>query len=231
MEIAYINGETRVWVDDGLTSNKGIFYEGSCTTTMDIVWEGQLPFGDYNSLNRAVHEVVGMVGGPAFLRRASRVQEAISQLRAQCQHQRNCWLEGVRLRLRQWNKLWERYPKIQKRRTADQKAKLAQLDSMVFGPQDRRLALAPPVFSWLAWRELQASVERFNCRWEGYLPAVSVEIVQKAIDGYNEHYLFEKECAVGSPILAAWRFKPMPPFSRDWLYEQFPLLPSLKPSR
>src|SRR5207248_8519725 len=67
--------------------------------------------------------------------------------------------------------------------------------------------------------ELTASIERFNQRWQAYLPTVDRTTINDLRDGYNRYYLLEKECAVRSPRLARQGFRRLEPLTLEQLAE------------
>lgn len=76
-----------------------------------------------------------------------------------------------------------------------------------------------------ALRELQESLERFNARWNAFLPQVDLTALNEQRDAYNRYYILEKECAVRSARVARQGFVRLQPLTTDDLFQQFPLLP------
>ena len=73
-------------------------------------------------------------------------------------------------------------------------------------------------------RALQASVARFNRRWSAFIADLDLSEVNRRRDGYNRYYLIEKECAVGSPRIAAIGFRRQPPLTAGDVQAALPLL-------
>ena len=168
-------------------------------------------------------ELLGLYDSPAYVRRALRVHHAIESLLHRCRRQREEWLAGVRLRLRQWQAAERDAPKEE----SDGAPRRAHLQRLC---QDL-LQTDAEVKPWLAagrpkrlLRELEQSIERFNRRWWQFTEQIDFAIVNQHIDGFNANYLLEKECAFRSPRLAARGYKPMEPIDADWLRRQLPLL-------
>ncbi len=76
-----------------------------------------------------------------------------------------------------------------------------------------------------AVHELVESLERFNLQWLEYVQAVDLTAINKVREGYNRHYLLEKECAVRSAHAARQGFQPLPPLTVDDLRILLPELP------
>src|SRR5437879_553052 len=72
---------------------------------------------------------------------------------------------------------------------------------------------------------LRESIERFNRRWQSYVPTVDLGPVNELRDGYNRYYLLEKECALRSPRLARQGFRRLEPLTTTDLFAVLPLLP------
>src|SRR4051794_4438413 len=153
---------------------------------------------------RAFWQVLAQFDGPAFLRRARIVEEAWQMVLRQCLEKRTLWLEFPRLRLATLVSL------------AGDRASLAQI---VGGYRDAdrlleligewaprlRCPVAPtrsPRRLRRAFIELVDSFQRFNERWGHFLEKLELTGVNRLREGYNRHYVVEKECVVGSPVIA-----------------------------
>jgi hypothetical protein len=149
-----------------------------------------------------------MIGGqyqaPAYARRALGVQQAYDDLIARCARQRDEWLRGVRLHLGFVRDAGGPQP------GGDVAASLAQLAGRAEPPR----ALAA----------LRASVACFNRRWSAFIAEVDLSEVNRRRDGYNRYYLIEKECALGSPRIAAIGFRRLAPLTADDVMAALPLL-------
>lgn len=169
-----------------------------------------------------IKEILGLFDLPAFARRGQDVDYWTQSIRLRCQAHREELLEMVRLRLRQW-------------------ARAAT------GPDDWSASLAGPIASlWVltgtpppSWasvpvpgrqqqavaRDLVASLERFNHRWQRFIETLNLGPANQIIDQYNKYYVLEKECVMGSARLASRHFSPIPRFTTESLLREYPLLP------
>jgi len=163
---------------------------------------------------------------PAFVRRGQDVESILDSLEERCRRRRSSTLDMVHMRLRQW-------------------AKLAT------GPMDWRDVFASSIEGlWTAshaeapaWaaargsargrksaaRDLTASVERFNARWLEYVDRLDLGLINRTIDHYNEYYVIEKECVLGSARLAAMHFTPILRVSTGSILGRYPTLPVPQP--
>lgn len=166
-------------------------------------------------------ELLGMFDLPAFARRGQDLEYSLKRFDGRLLRQRDEMLEMVRLRLRQWaggvegpdawrgvfaeplEPLWE--------------AASAPPPSWGTGPSPRRRRTIA--------RDLVASVERFNRRWDAWLKALDLTAINARIDQYNQYYLLEKECVLRSSRLAARHFQPYTRLTPDELSRRFPNLP------
>lgn len=167
-------------------------------------------------------QLLGMFGLPAFARRGQELESALSRLHARCRQQRAERLEMVHLRLRQWAAAVEG-PEAWRgvfRAPLDPLWELADAPLPVWGravlSRRRRRGVA---------RDLIASVERFNRRWDDYLAAIQFDAINTLVDHYNRYYLLEKECVLRSTRLAARLYTPRTSLSVAILLERYPLLP------
>src|ERR1700733_11444832 len=104
--------------------------------------------------------------GPAYIRRARRVEEALNQLVGRCQVQRLEWLSMVRLRVGLLHSLAGSWPALGRWLAAEQLGALERLHTEL-APRLRH-AVQPTSSSRTlrhAVRELKESIERFNQRW------------------------------------------------------------------
>ncbi|QDU64823.1 hypothetical protein Pan216_57160 [Planctomycetes bacterium Pan216] len=172
-------------------------------------------------------QMLGLCDAPAYLRRARRVEESIERVARRCESKRYELLDGVRFRLRGWNRLcqddgtnWERLPEEMRRL-------LEIVSSTAFSEGDRRIAFGVTGTVRDLLEAINESVERFNRRWLTFVESLDTTAANRLIDGYNQYYLFEKECAVGSPWLAARGYQPKEVLNRDWILKRYPPLPTL----
>jgi hypothetical protein len=175
---------------------------------------------------REVLHVIAQYGGPAYVRRARGVQEALDALLAKCRRQREEWLGMARLRLGTLHALAGGWANLSALLAEGEEAVLEQLHAEL-APKLR--APVAPTTSRRALRralaELISSLERFNRRWTEHLGKQDLRAVNEARAGYNKHYLIEKECALRSPVLARRGFAPLPPLTLADLEALLPPLP------
>jgi hypothetical protein len=174
------------------------------------------------SVDREVRELMGLFDLPAFARRGQDMEYSLNRVHVRCRDQRDELLEMVRMRLRQWSRV-------------------------AAGPRDGFEVFTAPIDSlwqhaeceppeWarsagsrrqqrIVARDLVGSVRRFNQRWLQFLTSLNLGPVNQAIDQYNEYYVLEKECVMGSARLAARHFTRVPRLSPETLLDRFPKLP------
>jgi hypothetical protein len=176
---------------------------------------------------REVQEIMAQFDAPAYVRRARQVEGAYDQLLDRCGRQREEWLGMVRTRIGQLAALapdWEVLLPLLDR--DDQLDLLRRLHDEL-NPR-LRVALAPAKSTGALRRAVAAlshSLERFNQRWRDFLAKVDLQPLNALRDGYNRHYLLEKECALRSTRLAREGFRRLEPLTRDDLAGVFPPLP------
>ncbi|ADV60813.1 hypothetical protein Isop_0216 [Isosphaera pallida ATCC 43644] len=76
-------------------------------------------------------------------------------------------------------------------------------------------------------RALRAAVERFNRLWDMYLSSLDLSAINQIVNDYNSYYLLEKECVMGSRLLAGRLFEPLAPLEVETLRRRFPPLPMI----
>jgi hypothetical protein len=174
------------------------------------------------SVDSQVKELMGLFDVPAFARRGQDLEFALKRIHSRCLLVREDSLTMVRVRLRQW-------------------ARVAtgpdDWSDVLSGPLDtlwQRAQSEPPAWSGQiagvrqkrsVARDLVASVLRFNGKWQRFLELLNLGPTNQVIDQYNEYYVLEKECVMGSARLAARHFKPIPRMSPDFLLRDYPMLP------
>jgi hypothetical protein len=176
---------------------------------------------------RELKEVLASFDGPAFLRRARRVQEALDGLLARGRHQRREWLVVTTILVGQLEALADGWDNLRPLLADD-----AQLDVLRRLKAELQPSLrAPPEPTTSTWahlgclRELIDCLHFFNGRWGHYLDTLDLGPINELRAGYNRHYVFEKECAVGSPAVARQNFRPLEPLTRADLDVLLPPLP------
>jgi hypothetical protein len=163
-------------------------------------------------------QFVAQYEAPAYVRRARSVELAYESIVERCRQQRREWLAGVRLHLK-WLETGtgDRLPNATKAALAALRTECELEEKAAAAPNRRQ---RPSLL-----RHLRASVARFNRRWSAFLDQFDLSEINAVRDGYNRHYLLEKECAVGSVRLAATTFRPLEPMATAELRALFPLLP------
>ena len=174
------------------------------------------------SADREVRELMGLFDLPAFARRGQDMEYSLSRLHARCRDQRDELLEMVRMRLRQWSRAAAGPEDWSGVFTGPDRSPLAACGTAK-SPMGRarRVAAAAPG----GGADLVASVQRFNQRWLQFLDSLNFGPINQAIDQYNEYYVLEKECVMGSARLAARHFTRVPRVSAESLLERYPPLP------
>jgi hypothetical protein len=175
----------------------------------------------------AAQRIQASYDAPAYVRRARQVQDAFDQLIGRCRLQRDRWLPMVRLRLGLLRELagdWQAL--LPWLADVEQVGVLRQLHEDL-NPR-LRVPVQPTSSARVlrrALRELRESIERFNRRWQEFLPRVDLARVNELRDGYNRYYLLEKECAVRSAALARAGFCRLEPLTSGELAALVPHLP------
>jgi len=189
-----------------------------------------VPITARDEAGQLLDRLLGRYDVPAYVRRAQRVQGAFDQLVQRCQHQRDEWLTMVRTRLAQVYALagdWERLRLLLAE--PEQVRALEQLHASL-APR-LRLPVERTASTRVLRRalsELQASMERFNRKWQAYLATVDLADVNALREGYNRYYLLEKECAVRSTRIARQGYQPLPPITLGDLATLMPALPVVR---
>lgn len=173
----------------------------------------------------AFNEVLAHYGGPAYVRRARRVQDAYDRLLDQCRRQREQWLTMVRVRLGTLRALagaWEALAPYLEEETRTLEELYADLAPRLRVPLE---PTSSPRVLRAALRELGDSLERFNRRWVEFVRGLDLAPLNAQRADYNRYYLLEKECAVRSPHVARQGYAPLPALTADDLLALFPALP------
>ncbi|HEX5270595.1 MAG TPA: hypothetical protein VFW33_08925 [Gemmataceae bacterium] len=175
---------------------------------------------------QAFNEVLAQYDGPAYLRRARRVQASYDQLMAECRRRREEWLALVRVRLGTLRALagsWEALaPHLadpgQVRLLADLCATLEPRLRIAIEPTTSSRALRQ------ALDQLSQSADRFNRRWVPFVRGLDLTALNAERADYNRYYLLEKECAVRSPFIARQGYRPLDPATHDDIFAALPPL-------
>lgn len=175
---------------------------------------------------RSAQQLIASYGGMAFMRRAHQVEQAYQLVLERLRRQREEMLEMVRLRLATVVALvggdWQRLSAFLTAAEIESLQRLeAELQPSLRAPLDP-VERDRPVRRALG--ELGDSIARFNRRWEEALAKADLTDVNRKRDGYNRNYLIEKECAIGSPLLAGRDFRKLEPLSAKDLQRVYPML-------
>jgi hypothetical protein len=179
----------------------------------------------------AFNEVLAQYDGPAYLRRARRVQGSYDGLLERCRQQREEWLGMARVHLGMLRGLAGDWPALADH-LADEE-QLSVLEELWTGLQPRLRVPVEPTASTRALRqalrELDESLERFNRRWIELVRGLDLTALNAERADYNRYYLLEKECAVRSPHIARQGYRALEPLTADDLLAELPPLPVPRP--
>ncbi len=169
-----------------------------------------------------MRQLLGLFDVPAFARRGQELEFALERLDARCRREREAMLDMVRLRVRQWASLST---------GTDDFAPLDRDPSSLSALEASPLPWASSAGSarrrMNAARELIASVDRFNRRWSKFVLDLNLGPINRLIDHYNAHYVFEKECVFRSSRVASRGFRPRTQVTPEGLLDAHPCLPAL----
>jgi hypothetical protein len=186
----------------------------------------EVPIAALGTDDKTAKALLGAYGGPAYVRRARRMEEAIRQMIERCERQRQEWLDMVRLRLGVLGKLAGEWSVLAPLLEPGEVEALATLHEKL--RPELTLTIQPSTSHRRlrqALEELRHSIFRFNRRWAAFLQQIDLATINDLIDGYNRYYVFEKECVVGSPRVARQGFVPRPAMTTANLHEMLPPLP------
>jgi hypothetical protein len=175
---------------------------------------------------QAFNEVLAQYDGPAYVRRARRVQGAYDQLLDECRRQREEWLALVRVRLGTLCALAGSWQALAPHLADEAAVRLLEELCAALDPR-LRVPVEPTTSARVlrgALRELAGSVERFNRRWVAFVRGLDLTALNAERADYNRYYLLEKECAVRSPHIARQGYRPLDPVTHDDLLAALPLL-------
>jgi hypothetical protein len=188
------------------------------------VTETRIPSRDEG--REAFNEVLAQYDGPAYLRRARRVQGSYDGLLEQCRQQREEWLGMARVHLGMLRGLAGDWPALADH-LADQQ-QLTVIAELWTTLQPRLRVPVEPTASARALRqavgELIESLERFNRRWVDFVSGLDLAALNAERADYNRYYLLEKECAVRSPHIARQGYRAQEPLTADVLLAVLPPL-------
>jgi hypothetical protein len=192
----------------------------------------EVPQAELISEGRGRLELLGLLDGPAYIRRARGVEEALARLMAQLRAKRDELLTIPRLRLGTLHALAGGWDALHGLASLEAIAALSQLHEEL-APR-MRISITPSrsrARLLAALADVQAAHQRFNLRWEKHLSSADLSEVNRLRDGYNRYYVLEKACALRSDVLARHGFEPLPPLKLEDLRAAFPPLPVPEPIR
>ncbi|HWY87948.1 MAG TPA: hypothetical protein VNX28_14550 [Gemmataceae bacterium] len=172
-------------------------------------------------------QVVGQYGGPAFARRARDVQLAFDVIVETCRRRREEWLLFVRLPLGTLYALAGSTTALEA--FLDNPDRLQTLETLRDDLQPRlRLPPAPSASRRILGRalaELLGAIVRFNDHWQDFIAGLDLRSANLLRDRYNQFYVLEKECALGSSLLARQGFQRLNPLGPEDFLKILPILP------
>jgi hypothetical protein len=175
---------------------------------------------------RIVQEIAGRFGPASFMRRAKLIETTWARVLEQGDHARREQLAMVRLRVGQLHALAGGWDALRPLVPDDaDRAMLAHLHDEL--QPDLRMPLEPTTSVRTlrgALRDLIEAMQTFNARWQRWLAELDLTAVNKAREDYNRYYVIEKECALGSAVVARRDFKALPAITRGDVEGQLPLL-------
>jgi hypothetical protein len=174
-----------------------------------------------------IRELMGMFDVPSFARRGHALEFTLARFHDRCHATRSEMLDMVRMRLKQWTQA-SNGPDAWRDIFAGPISDLwplSQANPPIWSeschPIRRRQAIA---------NNLIASTSRFNARWLRYLDGLDLKSINAMIHQYNQFYILEKECVLGSARLAARFFQAEPLLSTECLLQIHPILPVPEPA-
>jgi len=181
---------------------------------------------EWNREQMLFQQFAARYGGPAYVRRVQRLEEAQEQLFQCCRKQRDKCLREAQAQLRRLASLVGEWESLRPWRKED-------ASGDVFSRLQELLAVSPRfrAQSGTGWgiggalRSLAGSLESFNQRWRTFLHKQDLKPINALRDGYNRYYVLEKECALRSARLARAGFQMLEPLTVLELLDRFPLLP------
>lgn len=193
----------------------------------DEILEGEQSGALGRQSDDEIRELMGMFDVPSFARRGHAMEFTLARFHDRCRATRAEMLDMVRMRLKQWTQASNGPDDWREFFTApiSELWTLSQADAPTWSdfcrPIRHRHRLA---------KDLIASIVRFNTRWSRHLNELDLAPINAMIHQYNQFYILEKECVMGSARLAARFFRPEPLLSAESLLQIHPILPVPEPS-
>jgi hypothetical protein len=186
-----------------------------------------MPITGGDEERKLLTQLVAHYDAPAYVRRGRQVEAAFDHLLERCRRQRDEWLGMVRIRLGTLLALAGDLDRLRALLDSDDALSILQRLHAELNPQ-LRVAVRPTTSARVlrrALRELAASIDAFNRRWQMYLSTLDLTAVNELREGYNRYYVLEKECALRSARLARQGFHKLEPLTAAELAERLPPLP------
>jgi hypothetical protein len=190
-----------------------------------------IPIPRRDEAREAFNELLAQYDGPAYLRRARRVQGSHDALLDLCRRQREEWLAMARVHLGLVRGLAGDWPALADHLADHEESRLLHELWALLQPR-LRVPVEPTRSARVlrqALRELIESLARFNRRWVEYVRGLDLTDVNAERADYNRYYLLEKECAVRSPHIARQGYRALDPVTADDLLAALPPLPVPRP--
>lgn len=171
-------------------------------------------------------ELLGQYDGPAYIRRWRRVRDAWETVLTTCAKEREDKLKWPAILLGQLHGLAGEWNNLRPLLADEDQVGVLQSLEAELQPRLRvpvaRTTSSRRLRSALA--ELADSLERFNAKWLAYLQGIDLGPINTLREGYNRWYVFEKECATRSPLVARQGFTPLSMLTLDDLLREMPLV-------
>lgn len=186
-----------------------------------------VPIARRDGEQQVFNEMASHYDAPAYVRRARTLQDAQDAVLNQCRRQRDEWLGPVRTQLGLLHALAGDYGILRPWLDGDAgNEALRQLHALL---EPRLRARIEPTTSprvlLQALRRLALSVERFNRRWEAFLPTINLTAVNRLREDYNHYFLLEKECSIRSYRVAMQGYQRLALMTVEDLRSLLPPLP------
>jgi len=172
-----------------------------------------------------LNELLAAFEAPAYIRRARGVELAWELLLRQVAAQREEWLKMVKIHLATleavsggWDKAGWLIANTEELAVLTQQLQ-AKLRVKVWPNRWRMRGVA---------RRLNQALDRFEQRWQSYLPTIDLSTVNELRDSYNRWYVLEKACALRNEAVARSGFLPLKPLTNQDLAAHFPALPRVR---
>lgn len=174
---------------------------------------------------QTLRQFLAMGGTPAFMARAARVEQEWQRIVQLCRKQRKEWLQVARVRLGRLIALAGDWKHIRPLLSEERDLSILIELHNELQPQ-LRVPIQPNRSVRILRRaiiQLCESLEFFNARWQKFLLKVDLQPLNVLREKYNKYYIMEKECLIGSSVLAKKGFQKLEPLTVHDLLEILPL--------